>query len=96
MAEEIVLTLCSDSLPRAFLQHSTLNTNLPRKMWVFFVANIEGEPSDTFSEIWIYPSRESYENNEPHSVLKDLGSGLNANGVRSGNLLLFKTRNEAA
>ena len=91
-----MLTLCSDSLPRAFLQHSTLNTNLPRKMWVFFVANTVGEPSDTFSEIWIYSSRESYENNEPHTVLKDFGQGLYANGVRSGNLLLFKTRNEAA
>lgn len=96
MAEEIELTLCSDALPKAFLRHSTMNTNLPRKVWVFFVANTDGEPSDTFSEIWIYQSRESYEKNETPTTLADISQGLFANGVRSGNLLLFKTRNEAA
>ncbi|OHS97292.1 hypothetical protein TRFO_09578 [Tritrichomonas foetus] len=65
-------------------------------MWVFFVANTQGEPNDSFSEIWIYQSRESYESNDQHVVLQDLNQGLVVNGVKSGNLLLFKTRNEAA
>ena len=93
---EIVLTLCSDYLPKAYLQVSTLNYVLPSKMWIYFIQNTTGEPNDSFSEIWIYQSKEDYDNDKEHVVLQDISQGLVANGVRSGNVLLFKTRNEAA
>ena len=93
---EIVLTLCSDYLPKAFIQYSTSNSVLPRKLWFYFIENSKGEPSDSFSEIWVYSSRESYENNESYIILQDMSQGLQSNGIKNGNLLLFKTRNESA
>ncbi|EAY01621.1 hypothetical protein TVAG_292540 [Trichomonas vaginalis G3] len=93
---EITLTLCSDYLPKAYLTHPTLTTVLPRKMWIYFIENTTGEPSDTFSEIWVYASKEAYEKDQEHVVLKEMSLGLGANGVKDGNLLLFKTRNESA
>jgi len=93
---EVVLFLCSDYIPKAYLPFSTINTILPRKLWHFYLSNTSGEISNSFSEIWVYKNRDAYDNNEDHAVMHELSKALNECGISDGNLLLFKTKNEAA